>query len=304
MAATTAWRILACAAAATAYIRPPRAAAGPLKLRSSLGGEEELATPLSDDFDGAVADAWSGLEKCMDAGNLRMRLDFDTSLGDETFTPLKQSLEFARDVAIEWALALPEDKNLVCFFPDAGAAALARKDWKMDDPEEAEVPPNVRVAGFPREPLEDSDGGVFVLCPRAPERDACELLVNAATDALIPVAILNPYLVDMGTTGFGMAGRMFKERFSDTFEPCYYLRTLFWGALARTWPRPYTVWQEDALAEGGYTFIRNYPSEPNDEVLEELFDEVTGASTPGDEGPTPGNLLDGLGKFIEAFQKM
>ena len=26
----------------------------------------------------------------MDAGNLRMRLDFDTSLGDETFTPLKQ----------------------------------------------------------------------------------------------------------------------------------------------------------------------------------------------------------------------
>ena len=30
----------------------------------------------------------------------------------------------------------------------------------------------------------------------------------------------------------------------------------------------------------------------------------SGVSTPGDEGPTPGNLLDGLGKFIEAFQKM
>ena len=84
---------------------------------------------------------------------------------------------------------------------------------------QAEVPPNVRVAGFPREPLEDADGGVFILCPRAPERDACELLVNTASESLVPVAILNPYLVDMGTTGFGMAGRMFKERFSDTRRP-------------------------------------------------------------------------------------
>ena len=69
------------------------------------------------------------------------------------------------------------------------------------------------------------------------------------------VALLNPYLVDMGTTGYGMAGRLFKERFVDALEPCYYLRTLEWGALARTYPRPYSVWRQCGLeenVEGGY----------------------------------------------------
>ena len=58
------------------------------------------------------------------------------------------------------------------FFPDAGAAALARQEWKMDNLEEAEVPPNVRVKAFPRDRLDPDDKAVFALCPRAPERDA------------------------------------------------------------------------------------------------------------------------------------
>jgi len=272
-------------------------------LRAVAQDDAAAATALSDDFDGAVADAAGALLAAIDDGAAKLRLDFDTSMGDETYTRLKLSLEFARDVAIEWALSLPEDKTLAVFFPDAGAAALARQDWKMDDPDEAEVPPNVRVAGFPRDKLDDADGAVFCLCPRAPERDACEALVNACEDSLRPIALLNPYLVDMGTTGFGMAGRMFKERLVDTLEPCYYLRTLDWGALARTYPKPYTVWREDADEADGYAFVRNYASAPNDETLEELYDEVVGGGG-GDDAGGPGGLLDGLGKFIDAFQKM
>ena len=44
-------------------------------------------------------------------------------------------------MAIEWALELDEDENLCLFFPDAGAAALARREWKLNDPDEALVPP-------------------------------------------------------------------------------------------------------------------------------------------------------------------
>ena len=65
--------------------------------------------------------------------------------------------------------------------------------------------------------------------------------MNDASDSGRPIALLNPELVDMGTTGYGMAGRMFKERLLDTLVPCYYLRTLDWGALARTYPKPYSV---------------------------------------------------------------
>ena len=38
------------------------------------------------------------------------------------------------------------------------------------------------------------------------------------------VALLNPYLVDMGTTGYGMAGRLFKERFVDAL--CWYFEAM------------------------------------------------------------------------------
>ena len=273
-------------------------------------GGEARATPLSDDFDGAVQDAATGLLSAIEDGSLKLRLDFDTSMGDETYTKLKLSLEFARDVAIEWALAMEEEENLVLFFPDAGAAALARQEWKMDDLDEAEVPPNVRVKAFPRDRLDADDKAVFALCPRAPERDAVEELVNTCEETLRPVALLNPYLVDMGTTGYGMAGRLFKERFVDALEPCYYLRTLEWGALARTYPRPYSVWRQCGLdedVEGGYAFVKNFFSQPNDEVLEELFDEVYGTNTggPTDEADGGGgNLFDGIGKFIDAFQKL
>ena len=134
--------------------------------------------------------------------------------------------------------------------------------------------------------------------------DAVRSQVNACEESLRPIALLNPYLVDMGTTGFGMAGRMFKERLVDALQPCYYLRTLDWGALARTYPKPYTVWREDGDAADGYVFIRNFASEPNDETLEELYDEVAGGGGGDDGGDGGPNLLDQFAKFVDAFQKL
>ena len=58
----------------------------------------------------------------------------------------------------------------------------------MDNLEEAEVPPNVRVKAFPRDRLDPDDKAVFALCPRAPERDACEELVNTCAESMRPVA--------------------------------------------------------------------------------------------------------------------
>ena len=58
-------------------------------------GGEARATPLSDDFDGAVQDAANGLLGAIQDGSLKLRLDFDTSMGDETYTKLKLSLELS-----------------------------------------------------------------------------------------------------------------------------------------------------------------------------------------------------------------
>ena len=70
----------------------------------------------------------------------------------------------------------------------------------MDNLEEAEVPPNVRVKAFPRDRLDPDDKAVFALCPRAPERDACEELVNTCAESMRPVALLCGRIVDMRET--------------------------------------------------------------------------------------------------------
>lgn len=47
-----------------------------------------------------------------------------------------------------------------------------------------------------------------------------------------------------------------RERLIDPLQGTYYLRTLSWGALTRQWPAQYSVWQEDADADGGYRLIK------------------------------------------------
>ena len=99
-------------APAVAFLRAP--ARQPTLPRSSTTSEpttSELAdaTALSDSFDGAVQDASRGLLKSIGDGNRMLRLDFDTSMGDATYTQLKLSLDFARDVAMVSRLQPGED---------------------------------------------------------------------------------------------------------------------------------------------------------------------------------------------------
>ena len=117
-----------------------------------------------------------------------------------------------------------------------------------------------------------SDAIVLFCCPRASEAESVERILYGAEsgrgDGLLMSVMLNPLLVDMGVTGFGMAGRRLRERLIDGLVPAYYLRTLPWGALTRVWPRLFTVWKEDESAEGGYTMIQamdRLPSNPEGE---------------------------------------
>ena len=154
------------------------------------------------------------------------------------------------------------------YFPDEGSAALARRDWTTS------VPPCVEFASCGGVQASDTSSDAIVLfcCPRASEAESVERILYGAEsdrgDGLLMSVMLNPLLVDMGVTGFGMAGRRLRERLIDGLVPAYYLRTLPWGALTRVWPRLFTVWKEDENAEGGYTMIQamdRLPSNPEGE---------------------------------------
>lgn len=261
-------------------------------------------TELSDSFDGAVSDAVGGLLRAVDGGAVKIRVDFDTSMGDATFTKLSASFEFARGVIAAWAQHLGPNATLCVYFPDAGAAALARQQWKMDSAE-PKVPGNVRLAAFPRDKPSEDDAAFFLVCPRAPESAQAAALVDFADERLTPIVLLNPELVDMGTTGFGYAGRMLKDRVLSKLTQAYYLRTLDTGALARTYPLPFTVWQEDRNEPDGYVFVKTETSCPNDEMLDEIFEEFNNPSAEGDEeNPGVMDMISGLAKFIDNFQRM
>eukprot|EP00557_Chaetoceros_sp_GSL56_P004892 CAMPEP_0176493770 /NCGR_PEP_ID=MMETSP0200_2-20121128/9723_1 /TAXON_ID=947934 /ORGANISM="Chaetoceros sp., Strain GSL56" /LENGTH=329 /DNA_ID=CAMNT_0017891449 /DNA_START=149 /DNA_END=1135 /DNA_ORIENTATION=- len=170
------------------------------------------------------------------------------------------------------------------YFPDEGSAALARRDWKPTaaNPEDSLVPPCVEFSSCGGVQLQDNskDELVFFFCPKASEAEFVEEALSRSEetlgDKLKLVVFVNPLLVDMGVTGFGMAGRMLRERLIDRLVQTYYLRTLPWGALTRLYPRQFTVWQEDEYAPDGYRMIKSMDRLPSNPEVEDIYDIENG----------------------------
>jgi hypothetical protein len=161
------------------------------------------------------------------------------------------------------------------YFPDEGSAALARRDWSITT---QKVPPCVEFGSVggqqPSPAITANDVIIIFVCPRASESDDVErILYNTERtrgSELLMSIMINPLLVDMGVTGFGMAGRRLRERLIDGLIPAYYLRTLSWGAITRVWPQLFTVWKEDDenIIDGGYSMLQamdRLPSNPEGE---------------------------------------
>lgn len=123
---------------------------------------------LPDNFLDAIERAASTSYRCFSSGaNKRIRIgfvklsinyyffvDFDTSIGDMTYTSIKNTMPVVKELlkSLTSKLQISDivnnndssnsirtDKTIRVFFPDMGAAVLARRDWKMNTPE-AEVP--------------------------------------------------------------------------------------------------------------------------------------------------------------------
>lgn len=311
----------------------------------------------------------------------RCRVDFDTSIGDETYTTLKSSTEFMQQFVSSLSLACVEgvreekqrqvmklveakaelrdvqeqmdeatafagdedeedseeksseqsdivDKltqregelmqiianqgfdpttdawegaKLRIYFPDEGSAALARRDWK------SEVPSCVEFSACGGVQVADTskDAVVLFFCPRASEAEFVEEILyemeEKRGDELMLTVMVNPLLVDMGVTGFGMAGRRLRERLIDGLVPAYYLRTLQWGALTRVWPQLFTVWQEDANESTGYRMIKAMDRLPSNPEVEDIYDIENGDMNAPSEGF---GLLNALGDFVNGMTRL
>ena len=292
----------------------------------------------------------------------RCRIDFDTSIGDETYSLLKTSTEFMQlyvtatcyalipglmkrrqqeimqaaqaraenlrqadlqsssteerdgnDAKSTTSTAAPFSPQVEpwngpiarVYFPDEGNAALARRDWQLGSGDDAKVPVCCKFSSLGGVQNQDisNDELVFFFCPNAAESDFVEDILAKTQEAspnLRMTVFVNPKLVDMGVTGFGLAGRRLRERLLDQLPTTYYLRTLAWGALTRQWPREFSVWQEDENATGGYRLIKTMDRLPSNPEVEDIYDLENGI-TQAREG---GGLLDQFGDFVNGMMRL
>jgi len=194
-----------------------------------------------------------------------------------------------------------QDMGLVfkMYFPDAGAAALARRDW--GNPEFV-----VRGIGELQGQMEPDDNAYIFVEPSSVEVSQVEEMCNEAGDKFI--IMLNPKLEDVATIGIGYAGRQLRERFLSTLETVYYLRPMDGAILFRCYPSPWQVWQE--TAEGDYTLLAELPQRPSGEALDRILmgEQSTDSSAqeagqPSPAKPKRGGFLSELQSFIRALSQ-
>ncbi|MBD2181818.1 DUF1995 family protein [Planktothrix sp. FACHB-1355] len=184
------------------------------------------------------------------------------------------------------------------FFPDAGAAALARRDW-------GEVPFKIQDIGMGRTPIENKiqpEDEIFLLVNLSSVEVAeVEKLCNAVGDR--PVILLIPHLEDAGTVGIGYAGRQLRERFLNTLQSCYYVRPLQGAAVFRCYPGPWQVWLE---VGDNYNLIAELPQKPvGEEVDRIIFDAIGPTDSDTAETPRPKKpgFFTNMQRFLRALNR-
>ncbi|HEY9630336.1 MAG TPA: DUF1995 family protein [Coleofasciculaceae cyanobacterium] len=174
------------------------------------------------------------------------------------------------------------------YFPDAGAAALAKRDW-------GDKPYAIRGINDLKAEMQPDEQAFLFVQPSSVEVLDVETLCQQAMDR--PVVMLNPKLEDIATIGIGYAGRQLRERFLSTFESCYYLRPLEGAAVFRAYPGLWQVWQDK---EGSYELIAEEAQRPTGEVLDRI---LLGTGDAAEAQPARRGLLSSLQQFLRALSQ-
>ncbi len=201
----------------------------------------------------------------------------------------------------EQFLELFSDLQLKVLFPDAGAAALARRDWNNPDI-------TIRGLGELIQTVDPDDDLYLVVNPSAVEVGKVEALCNEALGQ--PVVLLNPQLEDVAVVGIGYAARQLRDRFLSQIETCYYVRPIDEGVVYRAYPGPWQIWRE--IAPDEYEHVQDLPNRPSGEDIDRILygeGESSDESVSQSDGQSSDNkgrkkgLLSELQQFLKALSQ-
>ena len=187
------------------------------------------------------------------------------------------------------------DSRLKIFFADAGAAALARRDWG-DAPFQILDIGTGRAASLQTK-IQPEDEIFLFIAPTSVEVPQLEKLCEVIGDR--PLVLLNPRLEDAGTVGIGYTARKIRDRFISTIESAYYLRPVDdETALYRCYPGQWEVWLE---TNGEYQRIAELPKRPSGDELDLILlkgqPQTTTDATPAKKP----SVFKSLQRFLKAL---
>ena len=206
------------------------------------------------------------------------------------------------------AVTVDNSGTMCVFFPDMGATALARRDWKLGwvqihplfsnrndlkfmssllfifltcplfelmytchRSSQSEAPPSVRTANIQNDILQATDKLAIMLCPLSYEIDSVMRVKDMCEAANVPCIMINPNLINMDQ-GLGYRARDLRNKLISPYTMMYKLKTLSNGAIVRKYPQGYSLWLEDEkVEEGGYRLLRSFVNEPPNEVVADLL---------------------------------
>lgn len=238
-------------------------------------------TQLPQNLDEAIAQACNATHSALEDGLTRVQVEL--AFPELKIMPLAQ--QFVESFS-------EMGRELRIFFPDAGSAALARRDW-------GDVPYPMRGIGELKAAIQPEEKLFIFIEPSSVEVQQVEALCDEAGER--PVIFLNPKLEDVATIGIGYAGRQLRDRFLNKLESCYYLRPMEGAALLRDYPASWQVWFEQ---EGAYKLVAEQPQKPVGEELDEILMRAQGKDPAADTSkPVRRSFLAGLQDFLRALSQ-
>ncbi|CAN1208946.1 DUF1995 domain-containing protein [Tumidithrix helvetica PCC 7403] len=211
---------------------------------------------IPESLEDATAQAIAALNTGLDAGLTRILLDL-------RFTELKP-LPIAYQIATNFSQRFGQEWQAI--FADAGAAALAKRDW-------ADLEVSMRGVNEGRAAIRPEDKAFLLVAPSSVEVTQVEKLLELAGDR--PFVMFNPRL-ENSEVGVGLAARKMRERFLNTFEVCYFIQPLEQGALWRCYPQ---AWQVCEQTESGMQTILETEQRPSIDDIDRVFMKKTGKQT-------------------------
>ncbi len=187
------------------------------------------------------------------------------------------------------------ESRLKVFFADAGAAALARRDWTDAQFQISDIGTG-RAASLAAK-IQPEDEIFLFIAPTSVEVPQLEKLCELIGER--PVIMLTPRLEDSSVVGIGYTARETRRRFISTIESCYYIRPVDdESALFRCYPGLWEVWLE---TEGEYQKVAELPKKPSGDELDAI---LMGGQTENTTDATPArkpSVFKSLQRFIKAL---